>query len=264
MPAAASRRGNARKASCRTLSLIFGAPQSVGRTLLQRGMTAVGWHALADEARSFDPTSLGGRSSTPQRVNRLRGTMGQEHSGHGAMFITRAAAHESRWVLDSPGSSTRDTEAPPGFLCRRRCDTNNPALLPLVRAPLPQRESTTVDLNEAVVGEIAGQRQGTTSRVVARHTGTVSVTHATIDLVKPPGRLISPLSACTNASRLSATPRCPMLWCLADLCRCPVALDARNSSIPRRWAGLRTYHRHRIVSAQAICPSKPSDVAMSR
>ena len=79
---------------------------SVGRTLLQRGMTAVGWHALADEARSFDPTSLGGRSSTPQRVNCPRGTMGQEHSGHGAMFIARAAAHQSRWVLDSPGSST--------------------------------------------------------------------------------------------------------------------------------------------------------------
>lgn len=150
--AAGSRCGNARKASCRTLSLIFGAPQSVGRTLLQRGMTAVGWHALADAARSFDPTSLGGRSSTPQRVNRLRGTMGQEHSGHRAMFITRAAAHESRWLLDSPGSSTRDTEVPPGFVCRRRCDTNIPALLPLVRAHLPQRESTTVDLNEVVVG----------------------------------------------------------------------------------------------------------------
>ena len=42
------------------------------------------------------------------------------------------------------------------------------------------------------------------------------MTHATIDLVKPPGRLISPLSACTNASRLSATPRCPMLWCLVS------------------------------------------------
>ena len=199
-------------------------PQSAGRTLLQRGMTAVGWHALADEARSFDPTSLGARCSTPQRVNRLRGTMGQEHSEHGAMFITRAAAHESSRVLDSPGSSTRNTEAPPGFLYRRRCDTNNPALLPLLRAPLPQRESTTDDLNEAVVGEIAGQRQGATSRVVARHTGTVSVTHATIDMVKPPRRLISPLSACTNASRLSATPRCPMLWCLADLCRRPFGL----------------------------------------
>jgi hypothetical protein len=135
MPAAASRRGNARKASCRMLSLIFGAPQSVGRTLVQRGMTAVGWHALADAARSFDPTSLGGRSSTAQRVNRLRGTMGQEHSGHGAMFIARAAAHQSRWVLDSPGSSTRNTEATPGFLCRRRCDTNNPALLPNRRLP---------------------------------------------------------------------------------------------------------------------------------
>ena len=59
----------------------------------------------------------------------------------------------------------------PGFLCRRRCDTNNPALLPLVRAPLPQRESTTVDLNEAVVGEIAGQRQDASSRVVTRRTG---------------------------------------------------------------------------------------------
>jgi hypothetical protein len=129
MPAAASRRGNAAKASCRTLSLIFGAPQSVGRTLLQRGMTTVGWHALADAARSFDPTSLGGRSSTPQRVNRLGGTTGQEHSGHRAMFITRAAPHQRRWVLDSPGSSTRNTEAPPGFLCRRRCDSNNPALL---------------------------------------------------------------------------------------------------------------------------------------
>jgi hypothetical protein len=23
---------------------------------------------------------------------------------------------------------------------------------------------------------------------------------------------------------LSATPRCPMLWCLADLCRCPFGL----------------------------------------
>ena len=135
MPAAASRRGNARKASCRMLSLIFGAPQSVGRTLVQRGMTAVGWHALADAARSFDPTSLGGRSSTAQRVSRLRGTMGQEHSGHGAMFIARAAAHQSRWVLDSPGSSTRNTEATPGFLCRRRCDTNNPALLPNRRLP---------------------------------------------------------------------------------------------------------------------------------
>ena len=180
MSVATSRRGNAREASCRTLSLIFGAPQSVGRTLRQRAMTAVGWHALADQARSFDPTSLGERSSTPQRVNRLRGTMGQEHSEHEAMFIARAAAHESRRVLDSPGSSTRNTEAPPGFLCRRRCDTHNPALLPLLRIPLPQRESTTVDLNEAVVGEIAGQRQGATSRVVARHTGTVSVTHATI------------------------------------------------------------------------------------
>jgi hypothetical protein len=97
-----------------------------------------------------------------------------------------------------------------------------PRLLPLVRAPLPQRESTTVDLNEAVVGEIAGQRQGAPSRAVARHTGTVSVTRATIELVKPPARLISPLSACNNASRLSATPRCATLWCLADLCRCPV------------------------------------------
>jgi hypothetical protein len=125
----------------------------------------------------------------------------------------------------------------PGFLCRRRCDTNNPALLPLVRSPLPQRESTTVDLNEAVVGEIAGQRQGATSRVVARHTGTVSVTHATIDLVKPPGRLISPLSACTNASRLSATPRCPMLWCLADLCRCPVGLLGSACSSGRQGQG---------------------------
>ena len=143
MPAAASRRENAREASCRTLSLIFAAPQSVGRTLLRRGTTAVGWHALADEARSVDPTSLGARSSTPQRVNRLRRTMGQEHSGHGAIFIRRAAAHESSWVLDSPGSSTRNTEAPPGFLCRRRCDTNNPALLPLLRVPLPQPESTT-------------------------------------------------------------------------------------------------------------------------
>src|SRR5271163_3245847 len=96
MPAAASRRGNARKASCRTLSLIFDAPQSMGRTLLQRGTTAVGWHALADAAQSFDPTPLGGRSSTPQRMNRLRGTMDQEHSEHGAMFIARAAAHQSR------------------------------------------------------------------------------------------------------------------------------------------------------------------------
>ena len=48
---------------------------------------------------------------------------------------------------------------------------------------MPQRESTTDDFNEAVVGEIAGQPQGATSRVVARHTGTVSVTHATIDIV---------------------------------------------------------------------------------
>jgi hypothetical protein len=79
-------------------------------------------------------------------------------------------------------------------LCRRRCDTNNPALLPLPRVPLPQREPTTDDLNEAVV-EIVGQRQGATSRVVGRHTGTVSVTHATIDMVKPPGALSSPLSA---------------------------------------------------------------------
>ena len=148
MPGAASRREIAREASCRTLSLIFGAPQSVGRTLLQRGMTAVGWHALADEARCFDPTSLGARSSTPQRMNRLRGTMGQEHSGHGAMFITRTAVHESSRVLDSPGSCTRNTEAPPGSLWRRRCDTNNPALLPILRVPLPQRESITYDLNE--------------------------------------------------------------------------------------------------------------------
>src|SRR5258705_8776589 len=50
-----------------------------------------------------DPTSLGARSSTPQRVNRLRGTMGQEHSEHEAMFTARAAAHESSRVLDSPG-----------------------------------------------------------------------------------------------------------------------------------------------------------------
>jgi hypothetical protein len=143
MPAAASRRSNGRTASCRTLPLIVGVPQSVGPTLLQRGMTAVGWHPLADDTRSFDPTSLGGRSSTPRCVNRRRGTMGQENSGHGVMFITRAAAHESRWVLDSPGSPSQNTDAPPGFLCRRRCDTNNPALLPLVRTPLPQRESTT-------------------------------------------------------------------------------------------------------------------------
>jgi hypothetical protein len=145
---------------------------------------------------------------------------------------TRVGGYSFSWILYPKHRGTA-----PGFLCRRRCDTNNPALLPLVRAPLPQRESTTVDLNEAVVGEIAGQRQGATSRVVARHTGTASVTHATIDLVKPPGRLISPLSACTNASRLSATPRCPMLWCLADLCRCPVGLlgSACSSSIPRRW-----------------------------
>ena len=128
MPAAASRRGNAREASCRTLSLIVGAPQSVSRTLLQRGMTAVGWHGLADEARSVDPTSLGARSSTPQRMNRLRGTMGQEHSGHGTMFITRAAAHESSRLLDSDGPATRNTGAPPRFLCRPRCETNNPAL----------------------------------------------------------------------------------------------------------------------------------------
>src|SRR5258705_7944743 len=126
MSVADSRRGNEREASCRTLSLIFGAPPSVGRTLRQRGMTAVGWHALADEAPSFDPTSLGARSSTPQRVNRLRRTMGQEHSGHGAIFIARAAAHESSRVLDFPGSSTRNSEALPGFLCRRRCDTNTP------------------------------------------------------------------------------------------------------------------------------------------
>ena len=164
MSAAASRRGNAREASCRTLSLIFGAPQSVGRTLRQRAMTAVGWHALADQARSVGPTSLGARCSTPQRVNRLRGTMGQEHSEHEAMFIARAAAHESRRVLDSPGSSTRNTEAPPGFLCRRRCDTHNPALLPLLRIPLPQPESTTDDLTEAVVGEIAGRPQGDRER----------------------------------------------------------------------------------------------------
>jgi hypothetical protein len=149
------------------------------------------------------------------------------------MFITRAAAHERRWVLDSP----QNTDAPPGFLCRRRCDTNNLALLPLVRAPLPQRGSTTVDLNEAVVGEIAGQRRGATSRVVARHTGTVSVTHATIELVKPPERLISPLSACNNASRLSATPRCPMLWCLADLCCCPVGLLGSARSSGRQGRG---------------------------
>jgi hypothetical protein len=103
-PTAASRCGNACKATRPTLPLIFGAPQSVGRTLLQRGMTAVDWHALTDAARSFDPTFLGGRSSTPQRVNRLRGTVGQEHSEHRAMLITKAAAHESRWVLDSPGS----------------------------------------------------------------------------------------------------------------------------------------------------------------
>ena len=122
MPGAACRRENTREASCRTLSLIFGAPQSVGRTLLQRGMIAVDWHALADEARCFDPTSLGARSSTPQRVNRLRGTVGQEHSGHEAMLIARAAAHESSRVLDSSGSSTRNTEAPPEFLCRRTCD----------------------------------------------------------------------------------------------------------------------------------------------
>ena len=137
MPGTASRRGSTREASCRTLSLIVGAPQSVGPTLLQRGMTAVGWHALSDEARPVDPTSLGARSSTAQRVNRLRGTMGQEHSGHEAMFIERAAAHASSRVLDSPGSSTRNTEAPPGFLCRRRPDTNHPALLPLLRVPLP-------------------------------------------------------------------------------------------------------------------------------
>ena len=122
MPGAASRRENTREASCQTLSLIFGAPQSVARTLLQRGMIAVGWHSLADEARCFDPTSLGARSSTPQRVNRLRGTVGQEHSGHEAMLTARAAAHESSRVLDSSGSSTRNTEAPPEFRCRRTCD----------------------------------------------------------------------------------------------------------------------------------------------
>ena len=36
----------------------------------------------------------------------------------------------------------------PGFLWRRRCDTNNPAPLPILRVPLPQRESTTYDFNE--------------------------------------------------------------------------------------------------------------------
>jgi hypothetical protein len=36
------------------------------------------------------------------------------------MVITRAAARQRRWVLDPPGSSTRSTEAPPGFQCRRR------------------------------------------------------------------------------------------------------------------------------------------------
>ena len=141
MPGTASRCESTREASCRTLSLIFGAPSL--------------W---------VDPTSLGARSSTPQRVNRLRGTKGQEHSEHEAMFTARTAAHESSRVLDSPGSSTRNTEAPPGFLCRRRGDTNNPALLPLLRVPLPQSESTTDDLNEAVVGEIAGQPQGDRER----------------------------------------------------------------------------------------------------
>ena len=71
MPVAASRRGNAREASCRTLSLIVGAPHLSGR---------------------------------------------QEHSEHEAMFIARAAAHESSRLLDSAGSSTRNTQAPPGFL----------------------------------------------------------------------------------------------------------------------------------------------------
>ena len=111
-------------------------------------MIAVDWDALADEARCFDPTSLGARSSTPQRVNRLRGTMGQAHSGHGAMFIRRAAAHESSRVLDSPGSCTRNTEAPLGSLWRRRCDTSNPAPLSILRVPLPQRESPIYDFNE--------------------------------------------------------------------------------------------------------------------
>ncbi len=38
------------------------------------------------------------------------------------MLIARAAGHESSRVLDSSGSSTRNTEAPPEFLCRRTCD----------------------------------------------------------------------------------------------------------------------------------------------
>jgi hypothetical protein len=186
MPAAAGRRGNGRTASCRTLPLIFGAPQSAGPTLLQRGMTAAGWHARADEARSLDPTSLGGRSPTPQCVNRRRGTMGQENSGHGVMFITRAAAHESRWGLDSPGSSTQNTDAPPGFPCRRRCDTNNPALASSRESP---SAPTRIDDSRFERGCRRRNRrpaEGAPSRAVARHTGTVSVTRATIELVKPP------------------------------------------------------------------------------
>jgi len=38
------------------------------------------------------------------------------------MFTARAAAHESTRVLDSSGSSTRNTEAPPEFRCRRTFD----------------------------------------------------------------------------------------------------------------------------------------------
>src|SRR4029450_11569944 len=54
MPGTASRCKSTREASCRTLSLIFGAPQSVGRP------------------------NLHGREVVHLRVNRLRGAMGQE------------------------------------------------------------------------------------------------------------------------------------------------------------------------------------------
>jgi hypothetical protein len=145
MSAAANGRETTCEASCRTLLIIFGAPDSAAATLFPHDTTAVGWRALSDQARSVDPTRPGARSCTPQRVKLLRCTMGQQHSGHEAMFVTRAAAHESSRVLDSPGSGTRTP--------RRVTPT-------LLRAILPQRESTTDDSNEAVV----------------------SVTHATIDM----------------------------------------------------------------------------------
>jgi len=185
----------------------------------KRGMTAVGWHRPSRTRHDpFDPTSLGGRSSTPQRVKPACAALWvQAHWGHGAIFIPRAAAHQSRWVLQFSWISTRKHREH-----RARVPVSAAVWTPTTPRSASSREipsaPTRIDDVRFERGCCRRNRRPSGRRNKSSrsrgNTGTCEGGDPRHNRLGEAARAPNqPLSACTNASRLSATPRCPMLWC---------------------------------------------------